>query len=95
MHNIGQGFRTPDLNGKAFKESNTWKTTIFLPTVSNAHIINPPEYLKPGLPIRFDLLTQIKEDGNIYLAVDVKRYEKDTRQKLKPKQRDKMKKRKI
>ena len=95
MHNIEQGFRTPDIDGKAFKENDIWKTTTFLPTVSNARIIDPPEYLKPGLPIRFDLLTQIKEDGNIYLAVYVKRYEKDTRQKLKPKQRDKIKKRKI
>ena len=95
MNKIEQGFRTSDLDGKAFKESDTWKTTTPFPTISNARIIDPPEYLKPGLPVQFDLLTQIGEEGNIYLAVDVKRFERSTGQKLKPKQRDKMKKRKI
>jgi len=95
MQNIEQGFRTPNIDGKAFKENDIWKTTTFLPTVSNARIIDPPDYLKPGLSIQFDLLTQIEESGNVYLATDVKRFERDTRQKLKPKQRDKMKRRKI
>lgn len=95
MNEIEQGFRTPDLDGRAFKEGDNWKTTTPLPTVGSARVIDPPKYLKSGLPIQFDLLTQIKEGGNIYLAVDVKRFERDTRQKLKPKQRDKMRKRKI
>ena len=95
MNKIEQGFRTPDLDGRAFKESGTWRTTTPLPTVRNARIIDPPEYLKPGLPVQFDLLTQIEDSGNVYLAVDVKRFERSTGQKLKPKQRDKMKKRKI
>lgn len=90
-----ESFRTPGLDGRAFKESETWKTTTYLPTIKSAHIINPPEYLKPGLPIRFDLVTQVGEGGNVYLAVDIKRFERSTGQKLKPKQRDKMKRRKI
>lgn len=95
MNRIEQGFRTPNLDGRVFKENDAWKTTTSLPTVGSARIIDPPEYLKPGLSIQFDLLTQIEESGNVYLAIDVKRFERDTRQKLKPKQRDKMKRRKI
>jgi hypothetical protein len=95
MNKVEQGFRTPDLDGKAFKENDTWRTTTSLPTVRNARIVDPPEYLKPGLSIQFDLLTQIEDGGNVYLAVDVKRFERSTGQKLKPKQRDKMKRRKI
>jgi hypothetical protein len=95
MDEIEQGFRTPGLDGKAFKESDTWRTTTPFPTVGNARIVDPPAYLKPGLPIQFDLLTQVEEGGNVYLAVDVERFERGARQKLKPKQRDKMRKRKI
>lgn len=95
MNQIEQDFRTPDLDGKAFKESDIWRTTTPFPTVKNARIIDPPDYLKPGLPIQFDLLTQIRESGNVYLAVDIKRFERSTGQKLKPKQRDRVKRRKI
>lgn len=91
----GEGFRTPNLEGKAFKEEGVWKTTTPLPTITNARVIDPPDFLRPGIHIQYDLLTITGENTNTYLATEVRRFKRKTEQKLKPKQRDKMKKRKI
>ncbi len=87
-------FRTPDLYGKAFMRGERWQTTTCLPTVRVARIIDPPSYLRPGLSIRFDLLTRLGESGNTYLAENVQKLERFNKQKLKPKQKDKIRKRK-
>jgi hypothetical protein len=91
----GQGFNTPNLEGKAYKNEGRWRTTTPIPSIKNIQIVSPPEFLKDGMHIQYDLLTFIKDGGNDHIAVDVERFEKRKEQKLKPKQRDKVKKRKI
>ena len=89
------GFITPDLDGKVFKQGNLWKTSTQLPTIRFAKILQPPDFLLPGMHIRYDLLTKIGVENNIHIATNVQRFEKNETQKLKPKQRDKLKRRKI
>ncbi|MBN1168556.1 hypothetical protein JXA63_01560 [Candidatus Woesebacteria bacterium] len=81
-------FRTPGLDGNVLKDGSNWRTTTYLPTVHTARITEPPEFLAPGMHIKFDLLTETREDGNIYTAVDVRRFEQRTNQKVTPKTRE-------
>lgn len=56
MGKLKQDFRTPNPDGKVFKEKESWKTTTPLFSITSARMIDTLDLLKPSVYIQHDLL---------------------------------------